>query len=167
MRSLRPLEGTPVRVDKPQAQIDLEAQRALAQPSPEISPRDEAGRFIPGTSGNPLGKPPGRSSTSLVNAMREASTPEKLRSIALKLLDLAEKGNVKAIAEVCDRLDGKAIQAIIEIPQTHIQLVWPTVSVIEEGNGNGNGDGHSSDSPPESGNGGGEHGEVQSPRMRA
>jgi hypothetical protein len=38
---------------------------------------------------------------------------EKLRRIADKLLDMAEEGNIQAIRELGDRLEGKAAQAIV------------------------------------------------------
>lgn len=37
---------------------------------------------------------------------------ERLRRIADKLLDLAEEGNINAIKEIGDRLEGKAAQTI-------------------------------------------------------
>lgn len=37
--------------------------------------------------------------------------PQKLENIALKLLQEAEEGNMVAIKEVFDRLDGRAVQA--------------------------------------------------------
>lgn len=41
-----------------------------------------------------------------------AQSPEKLRRIAEALYDKAAEGDVAAIKEIGDRLDGKAIQAI-------------------------------------------------------
>lgn len=41
-----------------------------------------------------------------------AQSPEKLRRIAEALYDKAADGDVAAIKEMGDRLDGKAIQAI-------------------------------------------------------
>lgn len=38
---------------------------------------------------------------------------EKLRRIADKLLEMAEEGNIQAIKEIGDRLEGKAAQAIV------------------------------------------------------
>lgn len=38
--------------------------------------------------------------------------PERLRRIAIKLLERAEEGDLFAIREVADRLDGKATQTV-------------------------------------------------------
>jgi len=50
---------------------------------------------------------------AFVAALRRkvVQNPAKLDKIIDKLLDLAEKGDLGAIKEVTDRLDGKAIQA--------------------------------------------------------
>lgn len=42
-----------------------------------------------------------------------AQDPEKLRKIALKVLDMAMEGDIAAIREIGDRLDGKAVQQVI------------------------------------------------------
>lgn len=50
------------------------------------------------------------------NTLRRAvvqADGERLRRIAEKLLDQAEEGNIQAIKELGDRLDGKAAQAIV------------------------------------------------------
>lgn len=41
-----------------------------------------------------------------------AQNPDKLRKIAEKLYDQAEQGDIAAIREIGDRLDGKAAQTI-------------------------------------------------------
>lgn len=41
-----------------------------------------------------------------------AGNGKKLRSIADKLVEMAEEGNIMAMREIGDRIDGKAIQAI-------------------------------------------------------
>lgn len=50
------------------------------------------------------------------NTIRRAVTqadPDRLRRIAERLLDAAEEGNLGAIKELGDRIDGKAAQAIV------------------------------------------------------
>lgn len=42
---------------------------------------------------------------------------DRLRRIAEKLLDLAAAGDIQAIKELGDRLDGKAVQAVIGDPE--------------------------------------------------
>lgn len=66
------------------------------------------------------GRPPGsqnkdkpfRDALRLVIADAE-DNPRKLRRIAEKLFDQAAGGDVQAIKEVADRLDGKVAQAIV------------------------------------------------------
>ncbi len=65
--------------------------------------RDENGRFVPGESGNPDGRPP-----------KEESLTEILRSkidkdaIAEKLIQIAmEKEDLAALKYIYDRIDGK------------------------------------------------------------
>lgn len=41
------------------------------------------------------------------------SDAKKLRAIADKLVEMAEEGNIMAIREIGDRLDGKAAQMVI------------------------------------------------------
>ena len=77
--------------------------------------RDGAGRFLPGVSGNPSGR---GNAPSLVAALR-AELDERehggrpgLRAIAARLVDMALAGDMRAIREVLDRLDGKPLQAV-------------------------------------------------------
>jgi len=77
--------------------------------------RDNAGRFLPGVSGNPSGR---GNAPSLVAALRdelgerEASGRPALRAIAARLVEMALSGDIRAIREVLDRLDGKPAQAL-------------------------------------------------------
>ena len=50
---------------------------------------------------------------ALIIALKEAGTDlPRLRKVASRLISVAEKGNVAAIRELADRLDGKVPQAI-------------------------------------------------------
>jgi hypothetical protein len=77
--------------------------------------RDAAGRFLPGVSGNPSGR---GSAPSLVAALRaelgerEANGRPAVREIAARLVDMALGGDIRAIREVLDRMDGKPLQAV-------------------------------------------------------
>ncbi len=71
--------------------------------------------FLPGQSGNPAGRPKTR---PFKDALRKAVASagkdgEALKSVALALLSKAQNGDVQAIKEVADRLDGKVAQGII------------------------------------------------------
>ena len=70
--------------------------------------------FIKGQSGNPGGRPktkPFREAllTEIDAAGEDASA---LRSIARKLLQMAEEGDLLAVREIADRLDGKPTQGV-------------------------------------------------------
>lgn len=64
--------------------------------------RDESGKFLPGTSGNPKGRPPGRRAQldalkqDLEIAVRKAMPVERIVKVLTKMVDLAENGDVRA-----------------------------------------------------------------------
>jgi hypothetical protein len=80
------------------------------------APRDEHGRYLPGASGNPGGRPKG--SVSLVTAIRhelerrQDSGQPGIEAVAARLVDLALDGDIRAVREIGDRLDGKATQSV-------------------------------------------------------
>lgn len=77
--------------------------------------RDDAGRFRPGVSGNPSGRGNAPSLLAALRAeldAREASGRPALRAIAERLVEMALAGDIRAIREVLDRLDGKPLQAV-------------------------------------------------------
>ena len=70
--------------------------------------------FVKGQSANPGGRPKTRPFYDALNMEIKAAGKDhkKLRKIAKKLLDEAEKGELSAIREVADRLDGKPTQGV-------------------------------------------------------
>jgi hypothetical protein len=73
--------------------------------------------FEPGKSGNPNGTPGPKKHKLFREAltlaiMRSEGDKTKIARIAEALVDKAAGGDVPAIKEVADRLDGKAVQAI-------------------------------------------------------
>lgn len=72
--------------------------------------------FKPGISGNPKGKPPAEKTFAnmLRLAINEASAEggNRLRAVADALVTKAIEGDVPAIREIADRLDGKVPQAV-------------------------------------------------------
>ena len=73
--------------------------------------------FKKGQSGNPKGRPKSsklfKDALSLALASKTGDRDEGLRKIADRLVANAMAGDMRAIKEVADRLDGKAPQAVI------------------------------------------------------
>lgn len=71
----------------------------------------DKGKFTPGASGNPTGK----SKTQwLTNALRMklAEDPARAKTIAEKVITMAEGGDLEATKLIWDRLEGKPVQSI-------------------------------------------------------
>ena len=83
--------------------------------SDDTEPKRVIGRpFQPGQSGNPNGRP---KSKPFKNALQEAlkaagDDEDMLNAVALALVKKAKEGDVPAIKELADRLDGKVTQPI-------------------------------------------------------
>lgn len=73
--------------------------------------------FEPGVSGNPAGRPKAEKTFAamLRIAIKEAQDEgrDKLRAVADALVKKAVEGDVPAIREIADRLDGKVPQGIV------------------------------------------------------
>ena len=88
--------------------------------------RDAGGRWLAGHSGNPSGRPVGVGSIT-VELRRQLEhvdgdgVPLHAR-IARRLLELAEGGDLRAIREVLDRLDGAPAHAVVDIEPQRIEL---------------------------------------------
>ena len=79
--------------------------------------RDEQGKWLPGTSGNPNGRPPsGQAFSDLLRKEAENIDPDAGLSnseiIAKALIKLAKEGNITAIERYADRVDGKPHQSM-------------------------------------------------------
>lgn len=72
--------------------------------------------FVPGQSGNPTGKPKSAKlfRDALLVAIKQADAQgvEAVQRVAFRLVAEAEAGDVSAIREIADRIDGKVPQAI-------------------------------------------------------
>jgi hypothetical protein len=91
-------------------------------------------RFTKGQSGNPGGKPKRAKmfERELMAALKEAGPDgEKLRQVARALVDQAIAGNVTAIREIADRIDGKVPQALNHAgdPDNPILPLVPVINV--------------------------------------
>ena len=75
-----------------------------------------SGMFKKGQSGNPAGRPRGRSVTDLIRKasedIKEGDTRTRQQIVADKLLELAEAGEQWAVLAFLDRMDGKVTQHI-------------------------------------------------------
>ena len=90
--------------------------------------------FVPGQSGNPKGKPKGaRSLTTILRELLETEVEAEVEgqktritfqeSIIRKLLQKANKGEIKAITEILDRVEGKAKQELtMNVEQTRKEI---------------------------------------------
>lgn len=95
------------------------------RPDKQVVNRDSKGRFMPGASPNPKGRPKkDYSVTSLVKEMLDDKADERWlhlsdygltwrQAIAKALLVGAVRGQPVAIKELLDRLEGKATQPIV------------------------------------------------------
>ncbi len=87
--------------------------------------RDNKGRWLKGTSGNITGRPKDRKFTEVMieklNAINEDGSTS-LERIADKVIKMAEKGNIQAIRDIVNRLEGTPRQSM-EITRAHDQLV--------------------------------------------
>jgi hypothetical protein len=81
----------------------------------ETEPKRVIGRpFQPGQSGNPNGRPKSKPfKRALSEALKAAEDDSDiLKAVALALVAKAKDGDVPAIKEIADRLDGKVTQPI-------------------------------------------------------
>ena len=69
--------------------------------------------FEPGQSGNPSGNAPKKIWIAALNRAIAQDDGVRLRAAAEKLLDLAAAGEIPALRELGDRLDGKAAQTVL------------------------------------------------------
>jgi hypothetical protein len=84
--------------------------------------------FQPGQSGNPAGRPKSKPFREAIQRALEEAGDDKvsLRAVATALVGKAMMGDVPAIKELADRMDGKVAQAIIggEEEDPEIKVSW-------------------------------------------
>lgn len=92
---------------------------APTQETPPLKPvtnRNPDGTFGPGNIANPNGRPKGKTFSGYLRELLEEIDPdtkkENFRILSEALFKTAKKGDVQAIKEFADRLDGRPKQAI-------------------------------------------------------
>lgn len=80
----------------------------MAQNRGKTIPRGPGRKFQPGVSGNPGGRPVSR---PYKEALEKALANGDLEKVTRALVEQAKKGNVHAIREIAERLDGKVDQS--------------------------------------------------------
>lgn len=92
--------------------------------------------FQPGQSGNPNGRPKSKPfKEALQKALKASeSNPELLLNVALALVTKAQDGDVAAIREIADRLDGKVTQPIGGDEDNPLKVVQKIETVIVDPN---------------------------------
>lgn len=80
-----------------------------------IAVRSELGRWMPGTSGNPAGRPVG--AVGFTSALRRALAQELdgrpvVELLAERLVELGLAGDLRAIMVIADRVEGRPRQAV-------------------------------------------------------
>lgn len=85
-------------------------------------------QFKPGQSGNPAGRPKSKPFREAIQRALEEAGDDKasLQAVATALVGKALMGDVPAIKELADRMDGKVAQAIIggEEEDPEIKVSW-------------------------------------------
>jgi hypothetical protein len=86
----------------PPSESGVRVEPEVIPPAPQRSP---GGRWVPGQSGNPSGRPKSRKFKETLKRILEKANGYE--AVAAALLARAENGDVAAIKEVFDRVDGK------------------------------------------------------------
>lgn len=88
----------------------------ILDPKKPVENRDELGRFGPNNNANPNGRPKGKTFSGYLREILESIDPETKKEnfavLADVLLRVAKSGDVAAIREFADRIDGRPQQAI-------------------------------------------------------
>lgn len=88
-----------------------------ASQSTEKTGRDDSGRWLPGVSGNPRGRPGKAWEEANINAMASAFSPEEKQQFLRQAVQLAiaqqsPRGIVAVLSYIDDRVGGKPVQRV-------------------------------------------------------
>lgn len=78
-------------------------------PSPDVGKNTQ---FKPGNRANPGGRPRKRPITSALEDLMDDATARKIASALIKTAQGRDRNAIAAAREICDRLEGKAVQVI-------------------------------------------------------
>lgn len=90
----------------------------MDKPDKQAGNRDEKGRFIPGMSGNPKGRPKRKTLSETLMELIDQPCPNDANGktwrevIILATLSHGIRGNAPLLKEIWDRIDGKATQPL-------------------------------------------------------
>lgn len=103
--------------EAPVQQLPANTETKPPEQKPPEPKRDENGQFMPGASGNPDGRPPGKGSVSLLKLLRdklEEVPPGEQKNYAQIIIDVIMskaivQQDVKMLQDILNRIDGKPL----------------------------------------------------------
>ena len=81
--------------------------------------RDEKGKFVKGSSGNPGGRPSKTLTALLKDRINEGKSFNKADLIVNKAIELAIEGDIQAIKWIFERVDGRPLPMRIDLIEEH------------------------------------------------
>ncbi|KKR98916.1 MAG: hypothetical protein UU51_C0035G0006 [Microgenomates group bacterium GW2011_GWC1_41_20] len=100
----------------------------VVQSTQQLSNRDERGKFKPGFSGNPGGRPKGFLTSIMYDILKKDGNQSE--NIIKKLLEMALSGDIAAIKEILDRIEGKSVMKAevktVDAPKSILETYVPT-----------------------------------------
>lgn len=105
----------------------------IPNPQKQVNIKDAKGRYLPGYSGNPGGKPIG--TLSLVGILRKQLTehPEDAQAIVTALITMGKTRELGAIKELLDRIDGKVAERHKIDMEMPVKLVFVPAETLLKG----------------------------------
>ena len=98
--------------------------------------RDQLGRFVPGTSGNPAGRPKGALTLTGQVRKRLQENPEEADEIVAAVVQAALAGDAAMMRLLWDRMDGAVPQGTYEVdPETVFEIGYGKSENGSNGNG--------------------------------
>ena len=92
--------------------------------------RTSKGRFVKGLSGNPSGRPRMPVSLALILKQLLLEHPEDAKEIVASLIQLGKRGDLGAVRELFERIDGKVVERKVIGGELPIKLVFVPASQL-------------------------------------